>query len=191
MISFLQGTVQLIQSDNLILNVNGVGYDLACSSNTLEILRVAEKIQLWVHTHVREDTLMLFGFLAPVEKELFMSLIKVNGIGPKMAIKVLSAARTEVIVDMIEQGDAKGLTKLPKIGKKTAEQIVLTLKGKLVFAEERGEENQFQNRGEIISALVNLGFKSNDVEKVVNDMDPTIDLQVGVRNGLSALTAPV
>ena len=94
-----------------------MGYELTCSSNTLNEITGESSIKLWVYTHVREDAFHLFGFSTKVEKQLFLSLIKVNGIGPKLAIKVLSGARTESIVSMIDQGDVKGLTGLPKIGK--------------------------------------------------------------------------
>ena len=139
--------------------------------------------------HVREDQLNLFGFLSPAEKQLFLSLIKVNGIGPKVAIKILGAAPTASIIAMIDQGDVKGLTGLPKVGKKTAETIVLELKGKLVLLEEDKQKQAFSARADIVSALVNLGFKMTDVEKAVNEMGPETELQDGVRQGLQILTA--
>lgn len=191
MIGFLQGTVFQIDEESVILNVRGVGYELLCSQNTVDVIKDRDVVQLLVHTHVREDIIQLFGFVTATEKQLFLSLIKVSGIGPKMAIKILSATRIELLVEMIDSGDVKALVKLPKVGKKTAEQIILSLKGKLVLADDSLGSEKFIARAEIVSALVNLGFKLNDVETVVDQMEVNTDLQVGVRQGLMALTSQV
>lgn len=188
MIGFLQGRPMNVEGDTLLLNVHGVGYELSCSQQTLSELEGQEIVEAWVYTHVREDAIHLFGFATPIEKQLFLSLIKVNGVGPKLALNVLSASRLEMLVQMIEEADAKGLAKLPKIGKKTAEQIILSLKGKLVQTDSKPIRSSFPARSEIVSALVHLGFRVNDVEEVVNKMDPKTDLQAGVRSGLAALT---
>jgi len=191
MIGFLQGVVVRNDGENLILNVRGVGYELMCSQNTLNEIEGRDVVQVWVYTQVREDLIQLIGFATQLEKQLFLSLIKVNGVGPKMAIKILSATKTDTLTRMIDQGDVKGLVKLPKIGKKTAEQIILSLKGKLVLDDDFEGQANFVARGEILSALVNLGFRLNDVETVVDHMEPGTDLQQGVREGLAALTANI
>jgi Holliday junction DNA helicase RuvA len=172
----------------MLLLVNGVGYDLSCSASTLSDLDGKSFVEVWVHTHVREDALQLFGFSTEIERALFVSLLKVNGIGPKSAINVLSGAPTRQIIQWIEDSNAQALSKLPKIGKKTAEQIVLTLQGKLVRAEGEKASQRFVARPQIVSALVNLGFRLGDVEKVVDQMSPDTDLEHGLRQGLSALT---
>jgi Holliday junction DNA helicase RuvA len=187
MIGFLQGTPMYFSEDTVVINVRGVGYEVHCSQNTLEVLSSKDVVQLLIHTHVREDQLQLFGFYSRLEKDLFLSLNKVTGIGPKMAIKILSATKTENLIDMIEKSDVRGLTQLPKVGKKTAEQIVLSLKGKLVL-DTFSNEPSFVARNDIISALVNLGFKLSDVESVVNQMDSQVGLQDGIKKGLVALT---
>lgn len=187
MIAFLQGNVIPQSEDSIIINVRGVGYELMVSAQTFSAVAELAQAQLWVYTHVREDALTLFGFASKAEKELFLSLIKVNGIGPKVAMKVLSGAPLNVIIQMIEDSDVKGLSKLPKIGKKTAEQIVLELKGKLVMGDDEKPRGGFSARADIISALVNLGFKMQDVEKVVDQMDPLVDLESGIKTGLASL----
>lgn len=189
MIGYLVGRPLVASADNLILNVQGVGYELSCSQSTLGDVEGRDFCELWVHTHVREDVIQLFGFSKPVEKQLFLSLIKVNGIGPKMALTILSATRLENLIRMIEEADAKGLSQLPKVGKKTAEQMILSLQGKLVRTEDEKNLGLFPARGEIVSALVNLGFRLQDVEKVVDQMPSHVDVQQGVRKGLSALTS--
>ncbi|RME15658.1 MAG: Holliday junction branch migration protein RuvA [Bdellovibrio sp.] len=190
MIAFLQGTRVFQDKDSLILNVQGVGYELYCSQNTLNDLEGKSVLKLWVHTHVREDQITLFGFSSQAEKQLFMSLIKVSGIGPRLAIKILSGARIDSILQMIEEGDVKGLTSLPKIGKKTAEQMILSLKGKLVGLGHPVSTSS-SVKGDIRSALVNLGFHPQEVERVVAQLDPQIDFQEGVRKGLSELSQQI
>lgn len=189
MIAYLEGQVLSLDDSSVILKVGGVGYELLCSKNSLEEMDGGETVSLFVHTHVREDALQLFGFKSSLEKQIFLSLIKVNGVGPKSAIQILSGARPEILYGWIEDSNAKALSQLPKIGKKTAEQIILSLKGKLVMAEENSSSRSFTERANIISALVNLGFRLSDVEKVVDQMEPSTKLDQGIRSGLQALTS--
>jgi Holliday junction DNA helicase RuvA len=189
MIAYLEGKVLSMEDHALILLVGGVGYELICSANTLEAMGVGERVQLFVYTHVREDALQLFGFKSSLEKQIFLSLIKVSGVGPKSAAQILSGARPDVLFQWIEDSDVKALSKLPKVGKKTAEQIVLSLRGKLVLAEDVSGASSFKERPHIVSALVNLGFRLSEVEKVVDQMDPATDLDQGIRSGLQALTS--
>lgn len=200
MIAWLKGAVKELTSDSAILDVSGVGYELTCSSNTLSDLSQMPvgDVELFVHTHVREDALLLYGFSSKAEKQMFHSLLQVNGIGPKLAVTILSGARLETIVDWIERGDAKSLTGLPKVGKKTAEQIILELKGKLVIlADEEKKQKKGSvtlsgfggTRSQVFSALVNLGFRAQEVEEVVAKMDASVDVETGVREGLQLLTS--
>jgi Holliday junction DNA helicase RuvA len=192
MIAYLKGQVIQLDPEFAVLDVNGVGYEVFCSSNSLGRLQQNTEAQLFIHTHVREDALVLYGFANKSEKDLFLSLLKVNGVGPKLAIKILSGTTIEHFLHMIEDGDVKGLSQLPKVGKKTAEQLILTLKGKLEFAEESTgpEKKSLGGPGrQIFSALVNLGFKETDVQKVVQEFAPDISFEEGVRKGLSTLTS--
>jgi holliday junction DNA helicase RuvA len=188
MIGYLQGRPLRFTPDSMILLVNGVGYDLSCSTQSLTDLDGKSFVEVWVHTHVREDALQLFGFSTEIERALFLSLLKVNGIGPKSALNILSGAPTRQILQWIEDANAPALSKLPKIGKKTAEQIVLTLQGKLVRSEGEAAGQRFVARPQIVSALVNLGFRLAEVEKVVDQMPPDTDLENGLRQGLAGLT---
>jgi Holliday junction DNA helicase RuvA len=190
-IGYLKGIIKSTDEDSVLLLVAGVGYEISCSQQTLVQLTAEIDAELWIYTHVREDQLNLYGFLNTTEKQLFMSLLKVNGIGPKVAIKVLSAAPMNSIIRMIDAGDVKGLSGLPKIGKKTAEQIILELKGKLVSLDDVAVSGANSARSDIVSALVNLGFKLSEVEQVVAGMQADIDLQTGVRKGLQVLTHQV
>ncbi len=198
MIGSLRGRVIDQTEESVTLDVNGVGYELACSTNTLSDILGRDEVFLSVHTQLREDSLTLFGFSSSLEKRMFLSLLKVNGVGPKMAIKILSGGTLDQITAMIEAGDVKALSNLPKVGKKTAEQLILSLKGKLVLEPETPKSKKTAQgpiaprftgaRADILSALVNLGFRLPDAEKVVSEMDENIDLQAGVRRGLQALT---
>ena len=189
MIGYLQGRPLRFTPDQMVLLVQGVGYELSCSTQTLQDLDGKPFVELWVHTHVREDALHLFGFSTEIERALFHSLLKVNGIGPKSALNILSGAPTHQILQWIDDANTAALAKLPKIGKKSAEQIVLTLQGKLVRAEGESSGQRFVARSQIVSALVNLGFRIGDVEKVVDQMSPNTDLEAGLRQGLSGLTS--
>jgi Holliday junction DNA helicase RuvA len=195
MISFLRGQILETDGETLTLDVSGVGYELLCSTSTMDAVFGVAEARLHVYTAVREDAITLYGFATPLEKKLFVSLLKVNGIGPKLAIKVLSGATLSQLLDMIERSDVKGLSSLPKVGKKTAEQLILALKGKLVLDDVVAGEGVRsaggrvpQKRDDIVSALVNLGFKLPDVERVVAGIPADLDLQQGIRQGLTALT---
>lgn len=201
MIGFLQGQIVENHEDGCVVDVNGVGYDVSCSSTTLaDLSEMAGAVRLWIHTAVREDAITLYGFSTTLEKRMFLSLLKVNGVGPKMAIKILSAAPTSTLSQMIEAGDVKALSGLPKVGKKTAEQLILSLKGKLVLApvddtkagvskKSGALAPRFNgSRADILSALVNLGFRLPDAERVVGDLPEDVEVQSGIRTGLQALS---
>jgi Holliday junction DNA helicase RuvA len=190
-IGSVRGTVVEVTAESALIEVGGVGYEITASLGTLAELSTkrGQTVFLLTYTHVREDILQLFGFSERAEKNLFTSLLKVNGIGPKMAINILSGERVERILRMIDEGDVKALSKFPKVGKKTAEQMVLTLKGKLVMEESAAAPAKGGTNRELTSALVNLGFRLNDVEKVVSELPKDLELQEGIRRGLAALTS--
>lgn len=188
MIGFLKGQAEWVGEESLILMAGGVGYEVTATPATLSGLTPGQATELFIYTQVREDAIQLYGFQKPAEKELFLSLIKVNGIGPKSAIQILGASSCEKIIALINEGDARGLSGLPKVGKKTAEQIVLTLKGKLVSAADPVTAKPRPVRAEMISALVNLGFRIHDVEKAVAQLPVDMDLENGIRRALAELT---
>jgi Holliday junction DNA helicase RuvA len=194
MIARLFGELIETTEDSCIVVCAGVGYELNCSLSTLaELQNLKNKqVNFFVHTHVREDALQLFGFLSSFEKTTFLSLLKVNGIGPKSAINILSGANADQLAQMIESEDVKSLSKLPKVGKKTAEQMILALKGKLVLStdDKAGKKSvraASTAGSQVSSALINLGFRAQDVEKVVADLELT-SVEEGIRQGLAALT---
>lgn len=189
MIAYLHGNLKSWDEEKIVIVTNGVGYEAYCSRATLDELITRKEIELFVYTHVREDALTLFGFSTVTEKEVFLSLISVNGIGPKVALKILSGTKVNDLVRWIEEGNIEALTQLPKVGKKTAEQILFSLKDKLVLknAPEKTSLREGVKR-DIYSALVNLGYSPNEVEKIVSPMPAKIEFQDGVREGLSHLS---
>ncbi|WP_413290846.1 Holliday junction branch migration protein RuvA [Bdellovibrio sp. HCB337] len=195
MIGYLKGIVVEVAEDSALMDVGGVGYEILASANTLSDLQglLSKEVIVWIHTHVREDAFQLFGFHSKEEKNLFLSLLKVNGVGPKMALSILSGGRVEQIHEMIESSNAKALSSLPKVGKKTAEQIILTLKGKLVLLEPKtgAKKKMLVAHPEITSALLNLGFKPQAVEQFVATLPKDAGVEDGVRKGLAALSQPL
>ncbi len=185
MISFLRGHVIEIGDESATLDVHGVGYHVHCTSPTLETLTLNKEKAFFIHTSVKEDSISLFGFLNQKEKQLFLSLLKVDRVGPKMAMKVMSGGKPDLIFEAIESGDVKVLSGLPRVGKKLAEQIIFKLKGKVDF--EFAGTPLDADKEKIQSALINLGFKSTEVEKIVGDLPANVSIEEGVRQGLSAL----
>ena len=175
MIAFLRGRVLDKFPNRIILDVSGVGYEVHVPLSTYyEIGDVGSDVSLRVHTHVREDALQLFGFLTPLEQLLFQRLIGISGIGPKLAVAVLSGIDSRELVVAVQRADVARLTRIPGVGKKTAERIVLELKDRLrdVAAAPETEGSQPSTgdrlRNDLISALENLGYHRPLAEKAVD-----------------------
>lgn len=190
MIGRIQGLLVEANQDSVLIEVQGVAYEVYPHARALTELqgRISETTLLWIYTHVREDALQLFGFLTVEEKNLFLQLLKVNGVGPKLAQNILSGATSGEITEWIETGDAKALSKIPKVGKKTGEQIILTLQGKLVRVEATAAKQLPKVFKEIHFALTNLGFKSGVVDEFLTTLDQNIEIEDGIRLGLSQLS---
>jgi holliday junction DNA helicase RuvA len=183
MIGWLNGNVvDKHQPGRLVLDVNGVGYDVETSLNTFFLLESHYKpVGLHIHTVVREDALLLYGFLDKQERALFRALIKVNGVGPKLAMAILSSISPDEFIQCIHQENAALLTKLPGIGKKTAERLVVEMRDSIKqFGEPAAESQNRQSplirnsQDEAISALEALGYKPQEALKVVNKIDDGI-----------------
>ena len=175
MIAFLRGRVLDKFPNRIILDVSGVGYEVHVPLSTYyEIGEVGSDVSLRVHTHVREDTLQLFGFLTPLEQLLFERLIGISGIGPKLAVSVLSGIDSRELVVAVRRADVARLIRIPGVGKKTAERIVLELKDRLKDVAPAPEAEGAQRstgdrlRNDLISALENLGYHRPLAEKAVD-----------------------
>lgn len=179
MIGWLNGRV--VDSHNpgrLVVDVNGVGYDVETSLPTFfQVEAESGAIGLHIHTIVREDALLLYGFLDQQERALFRALIKVNGVGPKMAIAILSSISPDEFIQCIHQQNTALLTKLPGIGKKTAERLVVEMKDGLQQLPNSAKQQANQTlklvreQDEAIKALESLGYKQQEAAKAVNKID--------------------
>lgn len=170
MIAFLRGRVLVKHPNQVIVDAGGVGYDVAISVPTFSALPPpGSEVSLHIHTHVREDAIALYGFLRGEEKELFEKLLSVGGIGPKLAITVLSGMPVEEMVSAIRGKDAARLTRVPGIGRKTAERMVLELRDKLEGFGAAAEVTAISPVEEdVLSALVNLGYQRVAAEKALS-----------------------
>lgn len=180
MIGWLNGqVVDKHQPGKLVVDVNGVGYDVETSLQTFFQLESQRgSVNLHIHTIVREDALLLFGFLDKEERALFRALIKVNGVGPKLAMAILSSITPADFIQCIIQQNTLLLTKLPGIGKKTAERLVIEMKDsmKQFTGMDSNQLSQklttnMREQDEAISALEALGYKQQEAVKVINKID--------------------
>jgi Holliday junction DNA helicase RuvA len=175
-IAHLRGRIFDKQPNRIVVDVNGVGYDVSVPLSTFYGLgEVGSDIALRVHTHVREEALSLYGFATRVEQDLFERLIGVSGIGPKVALAVLSGIEPLDLIRAIERGDLARLTAIPGVGKKTSERIVLELKDRLPRVElaaaggaAAAVEAPSTLRDDLLSALINLGYHRPLAEKAVD-----------------------
>jgi holliday junction DNA helicase RuvA len=162
MIGYLQGEIKFIKPDSLVLMTGGVGYEILIPSSISIGLGAGEKASFHIHTHVKEDQLTLYGFLSAEELDFFKMLLSVSGIGPKVALAIVSSAPVDKLKSSISNGDPGMLSAVSGVGKKTAEKAVIELKGKLGFI---GNSHIFENNetGDIYDALMGLGFRREDV----------------------------
>ena len=148
---------------------------------SLGAIKVGADVRLWTHEHIREDARDLYGFLAAAEHRMFLRLVAISGVGPKMAMNILSLGPVKDIETMIERADVDWLTRVPGVGKKTAQKIVLELKGKLAFGEDGGDE-------EVVIALVNLGYSRDKAREALADVGaPDKPVEDRLRAALRAL----
>lgn len=188
MIAYLEGKVlNLTKEKLLLLTGTGVGYQVFITSFSYTAIDKKTRCSIWIYTCVREDSITLYGFVDLKEKAVFENLISVDRLGPKMAIKLLSASPFDVIIGMIEKGDVNGLAGLPGIGKKKAEQIVWKLKGSLNIDVEL-KPLDLKKKTAITSALVNLGFKPSDVDSFVSGLNDDFSVEEAIKKGISTLS---
>ncbi len=175
MIASLRGRILEKHPNRIVVDVNGVGYEVFVPLSTLYGLGdLGSEISVRIHTHVREDALLLYGFVTLLEQELFERLIGIGGIGPKLALAVLSGIEPIELIGAIERGDVARLTAIPGVGKKTSERIVLELKDRLprarpmAVAAGGGVPDVPVLRDDVVSALVNLGYHRPLAEKAAD-----------------------
>lgn len=155
MLNSLSGKISYKGKERIFVQSGDVEWDMLVSTKSLDKLPAeGERVRVFVYLHHREDQLKLYGFAAMAEKELFLDLLKVEGLGPRLALKVLSGIEVEDLITALDNDDLEHLTSIPGLGRKTAQKIILKLKGKLTTLPEKGMDLE----GDIISALAGMGF---------------------------------
>jgi len=171
MIGFLRGNIFSLKPGKLILDVNGVGYNVLITITTYENLSDKSNAEIFIYTSVKEDSITLYGFLTEKEKNMFELLISVNGIGPKSAIGILSGIEVDELKYAIANSDFNRISKAPGIGKKMAERLVIELKNKVDSVYDSVLSGSFSNaRGEAVAALTALGYNLKNSEKIIREI---------------------
>jgi holliday junction DNA helicase RuvA len=191
MIGFLTGNIISAKPTQLLIDVNGVGYLCNISINTFEKISDQKNISLFIHTHVKEDSITLFGFYAEPERMMFELLISVSGVGPKIALSILSGIQIDDLKNAILNSDISRISAVPGIGRKTAERLILELKNKVDRVKgEKETEIPFSIKNEAVMALSTLGYNNKIAEKVVWDIlttEPNAPLEDLIKKALSSL----
>jgi Holliday junction DNA helicase RuvA len=205
MIAYLSGTLLSKQATSAIVDVGGVGYEVAIPLSTFyELADAGSPVQLRIYTHVREDAIQLFGFKTARERELFLQLISVNGVGPGLAIKLLSGMNADEMIASIRTNNLVRLVAIPGVGRKTAERLIVDLRDKIAALSSPALEEEFAAkaadgggpvtedsiRNDAMSALANLGYQKIPAEKAVKtaiDEGGELSVEIILRRSLRSL----
>lgn len=192
MIGKLTGLLAEKQPPNLLLDVNGVGYEIEAPMSTIyDLPHLGEKISLFIHLVIREDAHLLYGFLTRRERECFRQLIKISGVGPRIALAILSGMSPDELARAIQMEDTAAMARVPGIGKKTAERLILELRGKLgadlsdLPAGTIAAPASAQS--DIISALMALGYNEREAVAAVKALPADVSVNDGIRQALKGL----
>ncbi len=181
MLDFLTGKIADAQKNYIVLDINGIGF-LVYVANPFRF-KIGDVKTIYIFMHIREDDISLYGFEKIEEKDLFLRLIAVKGLGPKMALPMFSTGSVAGIIDAIDRENILYLTKFPKIGDKIARQIILDLKGKLSTDKEENN-NDFS---EVTEVLESLGYKKNDIKKVLPKLSSNAEVDIQVKEALKLM----
>ncbi len=182
MYAYIKGIVKVIESNYIVVDVNNIGY-LIYVANPYSF-NLGEEYLIYTYQYVREDEISLYGFKEKEEKDLFLKLINVKGLGCKMAMPMLATGSINGIIDAIERENILYLQKFPKIGDKIARQIILDLKGKLVSSNDN--KNNSVNE-ELVETLKSLGYKNSDINRVVNKVNINNSIEEQIKEALKLL----
>jgi holliday junction DNA helicase RuvA len=195
MIGYLEGTLRHLDATRAVVLTGGVGYEVHISLQTYYRLESKQQVALEIYTHVREDALSLYGFATAEEKHAFEKLISISGIGPTLAQKILSGIDAPDLADAIARGDARKLSSIPGVGKKTAERMCLELRDKLAIAPRQPAAPALSRTAiddDVHSALVNLGYRPAHADAAVaaarKELDDNAEFSALLRAALRNLT---
>jgi len=183
MIGYLEGTIKHAQTGKIILFSGGIGFTVHTPSN-LSFLQ-KQQVELYIHTHLRDDNLSLFGFQTAADLDLFELLISINGVGPKIGLAIFSSASAENIVQAISQSNLSFFTSISGVGKKTGQRIILDLKSKV----GKGEINMsaMEGNSELLDSLLALGFQKSEISQIISQIDSSLPLPSQIRESLKLL----
>lgn len=191
---YIKGTLVQKSDNYIVVDANGVGYMIYTSLNSMQNTgEIGKKITIYTYLHVREDVMDLFGFTTIEEKNMFMHLISVSGVGPKAALSILSVTTPAKFALAVITNDVKTITKASGVGPKMAQRVILELKDKMktdeleIDLEDESDNILSDNRSEAISALVVLGYSSNDAQKAVKGIDGTLSVEEIIKKALAGL----
>lgn len=186
MIAYLVGEVRDKNQDNLIIEVNGVGYGVYASSEDISILETDKQAKLYVYEHIREQAYDLFGFIKKDNKKLFEKLLEVNGVGPKMALNMLSIGSASRLKKAIADGDVKYIQAASGVGKRVAERVVVDLKDKvgLISSDSATDFLQMDSEDEATQALIALGFSNVEANKALSGVDKALPVEEKIKQAL-------
>ena len=191
---YIKGTLVQKSDNYIVVDANGVGYMIYTSLNSMQNTgEIGKKITIYTYLHVREDVMDLFGFTTIEEKNMFMHLISVSGVGPKAALSILSVTTPAKFALAVITNDVKTITKASGVGPKMARRDILELKDKMktdeleIDLEDESDDILSDNRSEAISALVVLGYSSNDAQKAVKGIDGTLSVEEIIKKALAGL----
>ena len=188
MIGSISGHIKLKTDKFLIVEAAGVGYKVSVSPDVLSKAgKTGDEIALWIHTHVREDILDLYGFKDREEQEFFEMLINVSGIGPKGALSILGIASLATLRKAISTGDTAYLTKISGIGRKTAEKIVIELRDKIASDASGKGGTSLQRELDALEALKSLGYSQNEAREALKKVSPEVNTNAKIREALKIL----
>jgi Holliday junction DNA helicase RuvA len=187
----IQGTVLEKSFPQVVISCQGVGYEIDVPMSTFYPLpKPGDAVVLFTHLVVREDAHLLFGFLTEGERATFRQLLKISGVGPKVALSVLSGLSVEDLSAAVADGDSGRLTKIPGVGKKTAERLVLELRDKLPKAVSTVRAGGAAQGGDVVEALLALGYNDREAQAAVKQLPPDLPLADAIRQALKHLSRP-
>lgn len=182
MYNYIIGKVTIQENNYIVVENNSIGYTIFVSNPFS--FELGKEVKVYVYNQIREDEYSLYGFKELEERELFLKLINVKGLGPKMAMPMLATGSIVGIMDAIDRENILYLTKFPKIGEKLARQIILDLKGKLARKEENNISGSFD---ELVSVLESLGYKNSEIKKVLPKVNASLDIETQIKEALKLM----
>jgi len=190
MIACLNGVLLEKTPPYIVLDCAGVGYELEVPMSTFyQLPDLGSKLMLLTHMVVREDAQLLYGFATKQEKDTFRQLLKVNGIGAKSALAILSGVSIDDLTEAVAEQDVALLTRVPGVGKKTAERLLLELKGKFDLSAVAGQEGGVKSaKQDVLNALLALGYNEREVSAAIKSLDKDIDVSEGIKQALKSLS---